>query len=79
MQKKKLKKQGAVTVVDLLSVTVQTMGGTGLGVKLEGGKNEVRWVNLAIQDEQSISTFTRQLFLVPKKGGNDAAGASGGA
>jgi hypothetical protein len=35
---------------------------------------------LAIQDEQGISTFTQQLFLVSKKNGdNNAADASGGA
>ena len=33
------KRQGAVTVVELLSVTVQTMGGTELKVQLEEGKN----------------------------------------
>jgi hypothetical protein len=36
------KRQGAVTEVDLLSITVQTMGGTELEVKLEEGKNEVK-------------------------------------
>jgi hypothetical protein len=74
------KRQGAVTEVDLLSVTVQTMGGTELKVKLEEGKNDVKCLKLAIQDEQGISTFTQQLFLVSKKSGdNNAAGASGGA
>jgi hypothetical protein len=55
------------------------MGGTELKVKLEEGKNEVKWLKLAIQDEQGISRFTQQLFLV-SKGGDDsnAAGASGG-
>ena len=42
------KRQGAVTVVELLSVTVQTMGGTELKVQLEEGKNEVKWLKLAI-------------------------------
>jgi hypothetical protein len=74
------KRQGAVTEVDLLSVTVQTMGGTELKVKLEEGKNNVKCLKLAIQDEQGISTFTQQLFLVSKKrGDNNTAGASGGA
>jgi len=74
------KRQGAVTEVDLLSVTVQTMGGTELEVKLEESQNTVKWLKLAIQDEQGISTFTQQLFLVSKKSGdNNAAGASGGA
>ena len=73
------KRQGAVTVVELLSVTVQTMGGTELKVQLEEGKNEVKWLKLAIQDEQGISVFTQQLFLVSKGGDNNAAGASGGA
>ena len=35
------KRQGAVTEVDLLSVTVQTMGGTELEVKLEESQNTV--------------------------------------
>ena len=72
------KRQGAVTVVDLLSVTVQTMGGTELEVKLEESQNTVEWLKLAIQDEQGISTFTQQLFLVSKGGENKAADASGG-
>jgi hypothetical protein len=75
------KRQGAVTEVDLLCVTVQTMGGTELKVKLEEGNNDVKSLKLAIQDEQGISIFTQQLFLVSKKSGdnNAAAGASGGA
>ena len=74
------KRQGAVTVVDLLSVTIQTMGGTELEVKLDESQNTVEWLKLAIQDEQGISTFTQQLFLVSKKSDdNNAAGTSGGA
>jgi hypothetical protein len=73
------KRQGAVTEVELLSVTVQTMGGTELKVKLEESQNTVSWLKLAIQDEQGISRFTQQLFLVAKGGDNNAAGASGGA
>ena len=48
------KRQGAVTEVDLLSVTVQTMGGTELKVQLEESQNTVEWLKLAIQDEQGI-------------------------
>ena len=73
------KRQGAVTVVDMLSVTIQTMGGTELKVQLEEGKNDVKCLKLAIQDEQGISVFTQQLFLVSKGGDNNAGGASGGA
>jgi hypothetical protein len=73
------KSQGAVTEVDLISVTVQSMGGTELEVKLEGSRNTVTWLKLAIQDEQGISRFTQQLFLVSKGGDNNAAGGSGGA
>jgi hypothetical protein len=72
------KRQGAVTEVDLLSVTIQSMGGTEMEVKLDESQNTVRWLKLAIQDEQGISVFTQQLFLV-KKGGDNNAGASGGA
>ena len=39
----------------------------------------MKWLKLAIQDEQGISVFTQQLFLVSKGGDNNAAGASGGA
>jgi hypothetical protein len=73
------KRQGAVIEVDLLSVTVQNMGGTELEVKLEEGKNDVGLLKLAIQDEQGISIFTQQLFMVSKGGDNNTAGASGGA
>ena len=48
-------------------------------MKLEEGKNDLRLLKLAIQDEQGISTFTQQLFLVSKGGGDKAAGESGGA
>ena len=68
------KRQGAVTVVDLLSVTVQTMGGTELEVNFDESQNTVEWLKLAIQDEQGISTFTQQLFLVSKKSGDNNAG-----
>ena len=64
------KRQGAVTEVNLLSVSVQTMGGTELGMKLEESRNTVKWLKLAIQDEQGISSFTQQLFLVSKKSGD---------
>jgi hypothetical protein len=67
-----------VTEVDLLSVTVQNMGGTELKVQLEESQNTVKWLKLAIQDEQGISTFTQQLFLVSKGGDNNSAGGSGG-
>ena len=71
------KRQGAVTEVDLLSVTVQNMGGTELKVQLEESQNTVKWLKLAIQDEQGISRFTQQLFLVSKTGDkDDAADAS---
>ena len=73
------KRQGAVTEVDLLSVTVQNMGGMELKVQLEESQSTVKWLKLAIQDEQGISTFTQQLFLVSKGGGDKAAGAGGGA
>ena len=64
------KRQGAVTEVDLLSVTVQTMGGTELKVQLDESQNTVEWLKLAIQDEQGISSFTQQLFFVSKKSGD---------
>ena len=39
----------------------------------------MKWLKLAIQDEQGISTFTQQLFLVSKTSDKDNAGdASGG-
>ena len=73
------KRQGAVTEVDLLSVTVQTMGGKELKVQLEENRNTVEWLKLSIQEEQGNSTFTQQLFIVSKDGDNNAAGVSGGA
>ena len=73
------KRQGAVTVVDLLSVTIQSMGGTEAKVNFEESQNTVKWLKLAIQDEQGISRFTQQLFLVSKGGDNNAVGASGAA
>ena len=56
------------------------MGGTEVKVQLEESQNTVKWLKLAIQDEQGISRFTQQLFLVSKGGDKDnAANASGGA
>jgi hypothetical protein len=53
------KRQGAVKeVVNLISITMQTRGGTELAVKLEEGKNTAGCLKLAIQDEQGISSFT---------------------
>jgi hypothetical protein len=53
------------------------MGGTELKVQLEESQNTVKWLKLAIQDEQGISTFIEQLFLASKCDNN--ADASGGA
>jgi hypothetical protein len=72
------KRQGAVTEVDLLSVNFQNMGGTELEVKLEESQNTVECLKLATQDEQGISTFTQQLFLVSKSGDKDNAGDANG-
>jgi hypothetical protein len=52
------------SVVDLLSVTVKSMGGAEVKVQLDEKNNTVKRLKLAIQDEQGISTFTQQLFLV---------------
>ena len=38
----------------------------------------MKWLKLAIQDEQGISRFTQQLFLISKGGDKKDAGASGG-
>jgi hypothetical protein len=73
------KKQGGVTEVNLVSITVQSMGGTELEVQMDDSDNSVRSLKQNIQDSQGISAFTQQLFLVSKGGDNNAAGASGGA
>ena len=67
------KRQGAVTEVNLISISVQTMGGTELEMTLDESQNTVKWLKLAIQDEQGISAFTQQLFLVSKSGDNNNA------
>ena len=63
------KRQGAVKEVNLISVTVQSMGGTETEVKLEDSDNTVRSLKRNIQESQGISAFSQQLFLVAK-GGN---------
>ena len=66
------RRQGAVKEVNLISVTVQSMGGTELEVKLEDTDNSVRSLKQNIQDSQGISSFSQQLFLVSKKGSDKA-------
>jgi len=66
------KRQGAVKEVNLISVTVQSMGGTEVEVKLEDSDNTVRSLKQNIQDSQGISSFSQQLFLVSKKGSDKA-------
>jgi hypothetical protein len=62
------KRQGAVKEVNLISITVQSMGGTEIKVKLEDSDNTVRSLKRNIQDSQGISAFSQQLFLVAKGG-----------
>ena len=66
------KRQGAVKEVLLISITVQSMGGTETEVTLEDSDNSVRSLKLAIQDSQGIASFTQQLFLVSKKSSDKA-------
>jgi hypothetical protein len=69
---KHAKRQGAVTAVDLLSsATVHAMGGTELEVKLDESQNAAGYLKLAIQDEQGVSSFAQQLFLVSKNNSGD--------
>jgi hypothetical protein len=60
------KRQGAIKEVNLISIIVQTMGGTELEVKLDDTANSVSCLKQRIQDGHGISTFSQQLFLVSK-------------
>ena len=60
------KRQGAVKEVNLISITVQTMGGTEMEVKLDDRANSVSCLKQNILDGHGISTFSQQLFLVSK-------------
>jgi hypothetical protein len=73
------KRQGAVKEVNLISITVQTMGGTETKVTLDDSDNTVMSLKQTILDEQGISSFSQQLFLVSKGDENNNAGAGGGA
>jgi len=66
------KRQGAVKEVNLISITVQTMGGTELEVKMDDSENSVHCLKQNIQDGHGIAAFSQQLFLVSKKGGDKA-------
>jgi hypothetical protein len=66
------KRQGAVQEVNLISITVQSMGGTEMEVKMDDTDNTVRSLKRNIQDTQGISAFSQQLFLVSKKSGDKA-------
>jgi hypothetical protein len=67
------KRLGAVKQVNLISITVQSMGGTETEVTLDYSANTVRSLKRNIQDSQGISTFTQHLFLVSKSGDNAEA------
>jgi hypothetical protein len=73
-----VKRQGAVKEVNLISITVQTMGGTELEVEvaLDDSDNTVKSLKRNIQGEQGISIFSQQLFLVSKSNDKNAAEAS---
>ena len=60
------KRQGAVKEVNLISITVQTMGGTEMEVKLDDTANSVSCLKQNIQDGHGISVFSQQLLLVSK-------------
>ena len=62
------KRQGAVKEVNLISITVQTMGGTELEVKMDDTANSVSCLKQNIQDGHGIPSFNQQLFLVSKSG-----------
>jgi hypothetical protein len=56
----------AVTVVDMLSVTVETIDGKHLVVHLEGQNGKTTALNLkrAIQEKRGISTISQKLFPI---------------
>jgi hypothetical protein len=64
------KKQGAVKEVNLISITVQSMGGTEMEVKMDDTDNTVRSLKRNIQDKQGISAISQQLFPVSTKIGD---------
>ena len=68
------KRQGDVKEVNLISITVQTMGGTELEVKMDDTANSVSCLKQRIQDGHGISTFSQQLFLVSKSSDKAEAG-----
>jgi hypothetical protein len=67
------KRQGAVKEVNLIYITVQTMGGTELEVRLDDTSNSAGFLKQSICDGHGISTFSQQLFIVSK---SDKAEAS---
>jgi hypothetical protein len=61
------KRQGAVKEVNLISITVQTMGGTELEVKMDDTASSVRFLKQSIQDGHGIPVFNQQLFLACRR------------
>ena len=57
------KRQGSVKEVNLISITVQTMGGTELEVKLDDTANSVSCLKQSIQDGHGIPAFSQQLAV----------------
>jgi hypothetical protein len=71
------KRQGAVKEVNLISITVQTMGGTEMEVKLDDTANSVSCLKQSIQNGYGIAAFSQQLFLVSKSGDKAEANVEG--
>jgi hypothetical protein len=70
------KRQGAVTEVNFVSVTVQSMGGKQVEVNLDDSDSTVKTLKRSIHDKQGVPPFKQQLFLLPKSVDNAEVNAA---
>jgi len=70
------KRQGAVTEVNFVSVTVRGMGGKQVEVNLDDSDSTVKTLKRIIHDKQGVPPFKQQLFLLPKSVDNAEVNAA---
>ena len=63
-----------ITEVELIKVSVQGLGGLTFDVLMDTEQRQVRILKAAIQQEQGITSFSQQLFLLAKSGKVEEAG-----
>ena len=69
-----MKSTKEITEVELIKVSVQGLDGLTFDVLVDTEQRQVRFLKDAIQQEQGITSFSQQLFLLAKSGKVEEAG-----